>query len=286
MKRSLIILAFVLLFCVDAAPQSFLDDLETVRQIELLKANQFEVAGILGNGAPKFYPTPQFNSFSLKVSHVRVEYSSGKCSEEPASPYMSRDDWDIGKSKVTGIEISPWDDVELKVLGTGFTKFRRERLYRGHKNLYILYNKDVGMAIEIHGTLIKRVYLFPSRKNVPFLCKNESIRKFYLSNKWRRYPEEKHSVVDLNYPANVTDLQIARVEDEEKRFQVEVTAKDPENDVLTYSYDVSGGKILGVGAKVIWDLSSAGPGTYKITAGVDDGSGICGRIMSKVVTIK
>lgn len=63
------------------------------------------------------------------------------------------------------------------------------------------------------------------------------------------------------------------------------SAIDPENDVITYSYTVTGGVIKGTGPKVQWDLRDAQPGTYTITAGVDDGCGICGKTKSQVVTV-
>jgi len=43
----------------------------------------------------------------------------------------------------------------------------------------------------------------------------------------------------------------------------EVSVLDPENDVLTFSYKVSGGRIIGTGQKVKWDLTGVSPGTYK-----------------------
>ncbi len=68
---------------------------------------------------------------------------------------------------------------------------------------------------------------------------------------------------------------------------IDVTTKatDPENDPLTYNYKISAGTIIGKGAKVLWDLSGAEPGTYSITAGVDDGCGLCGRTITKVVEV-
>jgi len=66
---------------------------------------------------------------------------------------------------------------------------------------------------------------------------------------------------------------------------VATTAVDPENDVLTYNYTVSGGRIVGTGANVSWDLSGLSPGTYTITAGVDDGCGLCGQTQTRTVTI-
>ncbi len=68
--------------------------------------------------------------------------------------------------------------------------------------------------------------------------------------------------------------------------QVTTTAIDPEKDVIKYYYTVSGGRIIGQGAKVFWDLTGIAPGTYTITAGVDDGCGICGQTQTGRITVK
>lgn len=66
---------------------------------------------------------------------------------------------------------------------------------------------------------------------------------------------------------------------------VAVTAQDPESDVLKYYYTISGGRIVGTGTNVKWDLTGVYPGSYTITAGVDDGCGICGKTQTKTVTV-
>jgi len=71
-----------------------------------------------------------------------------------------------------------------------------------------------------------------------------------------------------------------------KTIDVSTKASDPENDVLTYNYTASGGRIVGTGANVQWDLSGAQPGTYTLTTGVDDGCGICGKTDTKTITVK
>ena len=104
-----------------------------------------------------------------------------------------------------------------------------------------------------------------------------------------------------NQAANVTALTLSDTEislpcpagfrstsgacNDSTTVNVSTTAVDPENDVLTYNYTVSGGRIVGSGANVQWDLSGAQPGTYTITAGVDDGCGICGKTETKTLTI-
>ena len=63
-----------------------------------------------------------------------------------------------------------------------------------------------------------------------------------------------------------------------------MTSSD-EIDLLAFNYTVSGGKIIGVGPKIVWDLSGVRPGTYTITASVDNGCGVCGETMTKTVKV-
>lgn len=101
-----------------------------------------------------------------------------------------------------------------------------------------------------------------------------------------------------NFPANVDRLNLsqnvifANCDSEEKRcsenkekIEIWTEASDPHNDILTYEYIVSGGKIVGEGTNVIWDLSDVETGEYTITAGVDDGCGICGQTKTKKVFV-
>ncbi len=106
----------------------------------------------------------------------------------------------------------------------------------------------------------------------------------------------------VNQFANVTDVVISettvttpcpegliRAEgstcSDDMTVSVRTTAVDPENDVLTYNYTVSGGRIVGQGANVDWDLTGVAPGTYTITAGVDDSCGVCGQTQTRTITV-
>jgi len=68
--------------------------------------------------------------------------------------------------------------------------------------------------------------------------------------------------------------------------RVSTTAVDVENDVLTYNYTVTGGRIVGQGANVDWDLTGVAPGTYTITTAVNDGCGICGKTDTRTITVE
>lgn len=83
----------------------------------------------------------------------------------------------------------------------------------------------------------------------------------------------------------LSEAQIAAScsEADNRSVRVETVASDPENDPLLYSYAVSTGRIIGNGAKVIWDLSNAEPGLHRLLVGTDDGNGIHGV---KSMTVK
>jgi hypothetical protein len=104
-----------------------------------------------------------------------------------------------------------------------------------------------------------------------------------------------------NKPANVTALNLSDSEvvlpcppglkstescNDGTNLSVSTTAVDPENDVLTYNYTVSGGRIVGQGANVNWDVAGLQPGSYTITAGVNDGCGVCGQTQTKTITVR
>lgn len=150
---------------------------------------------------------------------------------------------------------------------------------------------------------INTIYLIPSANDSAKLCdNNEEGIKFYASESWFGDSKLEDRVVTSHGSADVTDLILSAAEitpvcnDEANNenyysggvmeIEVSTIANDPENDVLTYKYIASGGEIIGEGSKVVWDLTGVEPGTYTITAGVDDGCGICGQTKTKEVTVK
>lgn len=124
----------------------------------------------------------------------------------------------------------------------------------------------------------------------------------YIAQFWIGRRDKRQGPIE-NKPANVNSVtlsgsvitlpcgpgQVSRsggCPDSNKTINVATSASDPENDVLTYNYTVSGGRIVGTGANVQWDLSSAQAGTYTITAGVDDGCGVCGKTETKTIRVE
>jgi hypothetical protein len=136
----------------------------------------------------------------------------------------------------------------------------------------------------MRGDTVQTILFFPSRTLKSKLCASPVISKYFQSNKWRFTPQPKHQAVDFNNVASVKEVHL--IENDSRTIAILVKAEDPENDVLTYNYKVSAGRIIGVGAKVIWNLSDVDPGTYTVTASVDDGAGLRGRYITKPITVK
>ena len=60
-------------------------------------------------------------------------------------------------------------------------------------------------------------------------------------------------------------------------------ANDPDGDTILHTWSVTGGRIDGEGPTTVWDLTGVAPGTYTITAEVDDG---CGCIAFKSSSVR
>jgi hypothetical protein len=61
-------------------------------------------------------------------------------------------------------------------------------------------------------------------------------------------------------------------------------ASDADRDQMLYTYTATGGRIMGDGSAVIWDLSSVQPGSYTASVEVDDGCG-CLAFHSTTVSV-
>ncbi len=69
-------------------------------------------------------------------------------------------------------------------------------------------------------------------------------------------------------------------------IDVAVSSIDRQNDPPSFIYRVTGGKIIGTGHNVKWDLSEVSYGTYSITVAADDGYGVLGKTVSRSVTVE
>ncbi len=74
--------------------------------------------------------------------------------------------------------------------------------------------------------------------------------------------------------------------DNNSNMTITVSAVKLENNQLKYEYTVSGGRIIGEGAKVVWDLSGGWqPGTYQIKIDIIDKSKGHKRTETKTITV-
>ncbi len=284
--------------------QASLFNFNKVKEIKLLESNRDDVTKILESDSLSVSDFSHYQWFYRENEMIRVSYSNGKCSEN-SEEINASGDWNVPEWKVTEIVITPKDLIQIKDVGIDYSKFRKEKekLYDNRKKAYAYHSKDLGIAIEVYGDRVETIYFIPPNKDYLLLCNKEEVKKYYFGKSWFRESGIKGAILDSNHPANVTNLVLSATEvtaecnslnaaqnknclDGDKKVAVSTTGIDPENDVLTYFYKVSGGKIIGQGAKVIWDLSGVKAGTYTITAAVNDGCGLCGKYITKTVTIR
>ncbi|MGI8788783.1 MAG: hypothetical protein ACR2HG_13605 [Pyrinomonadaceae bacterium] len=292
MKKFIILIIFTLAMCGIVSAQSMLAEFDKVKQVKLLKSTRDDVVKLLGGDSLEFFD----EEFFTEKANVQVSYSSGNCSGE-------YEDWNVPEGKITKIVVTPKDSIQIKDTGIDYSKFRKEKMWGSLKHRYAYYDKAAGIAIIVRNDFVESIRFSPSKKNYLLLCDKAETKKYYSSKNWNRYPEMKKTIIDLNRWADVVNLDLSQTEiiadcdssdaaknkscsDTLKEIKVSVTAFDPENDVLTYRYFVSVGKIIGQGAKVVWDLSGVKAGTYKITAAADDGCGVCGKWITKTVVVK
>ena len=74
--------------------------------------------------------------------------------------------------------------------------------------------------------------------------------------------------------------------DDNSSVKVKISVINPQNAELSYHYTVSGGRIVGQGARVSWDLSGVRAGTYTISVCIGGGSEFCPETQTKTVRVK
>lgn len=298
MKNFALSILILLLTCLFAQAQ-ILPELEKVKEIKLLESSRDDVRRILADYDLNYSDdTYRYETFSTKNSGILVNYSDGKCSD-------NYEDWDVSEWKVEEIEISFESPIKTYKSGIDFASYKRERKYINLPRAVIYHNKNWGIAFDVYKHDIYKIYIYPSKKSYSLLCDNQKSKEYISRKDWFKTNLKKRFYYSepANIPANVENLVLSLPEitancsssdsvqnrncsDGVKAITVSTVAKDPDNDVLTYSYSVSGGKISGRGEKVIWDLSGVKPGSYTIEVIVDDGCGFCGKSMTKTVVVK
>lgn len=288
MHRSLFVFVLVLAAHGIVVGQTPLDVLERLQEIKLLESDRHDVRRVLAD----YVATDDdghYQEFSMGDVSVTVSYSSGTCSGNPEDDDESQI-WNVSEWKVTRIEIEPDAATSIKNSGFNLSEFTKEQMYRFVLDEQIYHDKACGLAIETDEDLIETIILFPPSSRAGNLCEGiRKARQFYSRKSWFSQKLEDRSLIEGHQVANVTALDLSAIKiraTSGRTISVTTTAVDPENDTLFYNYTVSAGQIRGTGAKVTWDLTGVPPGTYTITAGVDDGCGICGKTETRSVVVE
>lgn len=259
MNRLPIVLLFILSLAGLTLGQSYRDAVAKVREIKLLESTREDVLRILGA-----YNTSGINDHYQRYYDdnidISIDFSDGTCSDDPEDD----DDsiiWNVSEWKATRIEIELSEGMAVKDSGFDLSKLKKEQMYRDSPNLHIYHDKARGLAIETGEDGIYKIIFFPPSSSSKKLCEDSTAAvKFYSRESWFAKKLRDRVVCDLrNQHANVEDMILSITEVEatsSKAISVMTVAVDPENDVLTYNYKVSAGRIVGTGAKVVWDLTS------------------------------
>jgi len=293
MRKIFALIIFFLATGIAAHSQAPLPELEQVGRLKLLEATRGDVRKIFGDAAPETRNRP----ITTPNAGISVNYSSGRC----ADPY---EDWNVPAGRVTEIRITFKQFVNPRNLGLDLSKLRREKRYANVPDVFLYYDKARGVGYEISQNRVVEITFRPPREKYSLLCDKKAVGKFYAGKSWfREKLKERRSVRELKPVAHVLGLILSKEEitaacddaaltggrkcpaDTKIMVETDAESSDPA-DVLVYNYTVSGGRVVGNGALVTWDLSGVKPGIYTITASVDNGCGLCGRTMTKTVVVR
>jgi hypothetical protein len=260
----------------------------TAQQIRLLESTRQDVRKLFA-GYESDLDDEESDTFKTAGTTVEVSYASGECSDEPDSN-DSTEVWSVKKGKVAKVEIRFDYPVGLAEFTLDTFYLTKEIRMEDEPGSYVQFSKTRGIMFDIDDGSVERIFLYPPAAKSKSLCRENTWGKgFYASSGWFDEFQLDRVCILRNFPANVDDLELSITQIDalsNKAISISTTATDPENDVLTYKYTVSGGRIVGTGYEVVWDLTGVPPGTYSITAGVNDGAGVVGRTVSKTVTVR
>ncbi len=284
--------------------QSFPVELNKVRKIRLLESNREDVKKILADYKSDKDENKNKKSeliysefLSSENAHIEIDYTQGNCSD-------GYDEWNVPEGKVKSIKILPEKTIKFADFNFDFSNFLKEKKYANVEDLYVYHNKNLGIAFDSRDSEVESVHLFPTSSFYSYICENEeaeSAKEFYSTENFFGKSKLKDRVIIREYPASISSLTLSANEitigcnqasickscfENDEKISVITTVENPQNDVLTYNYTVSAGKIVGQGSQVVWDLTGVEKGTHTITVKIDDGCGDCATPMSKTIFVK
>lgn len=307
MKKVISLIVFVLAMSVSAAAQEVVSTLEKIREIKLLESSRDDVRRIFVGYEFKNYNISDYREW-IKTKGIEIEfaYSEGNCKNKEDD-----DDYDVSEWKVSYIQISLHKPIELKELekvlegfGAKISAYRREKLYINDDDIYVRHNKVLGIGLEVVKDSVREIFFIAPRKYYPLICDKKIAKRRLSTKSFFTLPiKERKLITDERGFLGVGYLELSGVhltadcvqantvenytcpDDGGGLIEVKAESNYPTDYSFVFQYETSGGKIIGTGKKVVWDLSGAKPGTYIITARIDDGCGICGPTVTKTVTI-
>ena len=316
MKKFVIAVFCCLVLSLPAFAQNAFPEFDKIKQIRLLESTREDVRRIFGDLTNDFADLQdepdedeeddQTDQFSRENIVIRVSYSLGTCSDD------DEEEWNVANGKVTEINVFIRNSDESPEYKIDLSKLERinererdagEEEEEEDPDDFIYLDKEKNVSYGLSDGKINTIKFMPAEKDFPALCSNETVREFATNKEWLLAKiKDRFFISDHSRPfANVADLVLSKTEFttdcpaakatetvadfDYAKIEIATTGEsaDP-TDVLTYNYLVSAGKIVGSGANVVWDLSGVKPGTYTITAGVDNGCGVCGT--TKTVTVR
>lgn len=323
MKKIIISAIFIFAACGFTFAQTTRSVIEKVKEVKLLEYTRDDVQRAFINYESDDYDFEEHSQeFSSDFANIEVSYSSGKCQENAADKddeEENKDDvaeiWNVAEWKATKIVINFDEAVKIEDVGFNLSEFKKQKRFPDDdddkksddgesddedSDSFIYHSKKLGIALVGDKKAIEKIIFYPSKGSHSKLCDNEKAKKFASDENWFGTKELQRAVGGDTF-ANVTDLILSAEEitadcadktqnkkrpEKINKISVKTVTIDPENDVLTFNYTVSGGKIVGQGANVAWDLTGVKPDTYTITAGVDDGCGVCGMTKTQTIVVK
>lgn len=285
MKKILFSTLFILLAFNFTLAKDKLPDLEKFQKIKIFESTQKDVQKILAKYLDEDYDEENYShTISAENGYISIKFSEGNCGEDEY--------WNVAKGLVTGVSISNISEVKIKDLNFDLKHFKKEIEDEDFPEEVNYHDEKKGILIETEDGEVNTIVFYPPKNKIGFLCSNENTAEI-LSGEMKLFETVRVIACILrNLPPVINDINLSQSEiflnDEnaETEISVYVSTTDPENDPLTYNYEVSAGKIVGVGERIIWDLSGVSSGTYTITATIDDGCGDCAAPKTETVVIK
>lgn len=119
---------------------------------------------------------------------------------------------------------------------------------------------------------------------------NGFLGQFFIGRRNERAPEvlpNQPPTVNLSTSQATVTLcpdDATRANPANGQVQLTTQATDPDGDTLLYTYTTTGGRIVGEGPNVTLDLTGVAPGSYTVTAEVNDGCG-CVAFDTETITV-